>query len=76
MGQGRMSYLGIHPYAGDMVDHHTTHVQLFESKPCLVQVVREHPSLEPILAVIDTACVPGQVMAETAKACAMIPVNS
>ena len=56
-----MSYLGVHPDAGDMVDHHTAHVQLLKSEPCLVQVMREYSSLQPVLAVVHTACMPGQI---------------
>ena len=55
-GTGVRAHLSIHADARHMAHHHTPNIQLLESVPRLVQVMREHCRLQPILAVIGAAC--------------------
>ncbi len=60
-GKVESSYLGIHTNAWHMAHHYTTDVQLLKGIPYLVQIMREHARLQPILAVIHAACPYGLV---------------
>ncbi len=39
-----------------MAHHHAPNIQLLKGIPRLVQIMREHARLQPILAVIHAAC--------------------